>query len=92
MMSLQNTAAPSDKDMKSPRGKYLGCRARESLPYIVIGVNRVCSEASVMCFMEPWLYDYILDSSVSLAVFQERNCTVSSKKKGGGVVIYVNNK
>ncbi|KAK7880206.1 hypothetical protein WMY93_033125 [Mugilogobius chulae] len=53
-------------------------------------------EASVMCFTETWLQEYIPDTSVNLAGFQvvraDRTSTASGKSKGGGVALYVNTK
>jgi len=57
---------------------------------------RVCFVRALMCFMETWLHDNVPDTIVSLAGFQlvwaDRSCSESSKKKGGGVAIYGNNR
>ncbi|KAK5862920.1 hypothetical protein PBY51_018268 [Eleginops maclovinus] len=51
-------------------------------------------ESSLMCFTETWLHSHVLDNSTALPGFTsvraDRDATLSGKKKGGGIALYVN--
>ena len=57
-------------------------------------LRREYRECSLICFTETWLSELSPDSHVTLDGFQliraDRNATESSKKKGGGIAVFVN--
>ncbi len=58
--------------------------------------QRTYRECSLMCFTESWLDNNITDSCVDLTGFStvraDRDAKASGKKKGGGLIMYVNNR
>ena len=58
--------------------------------------QREYQECSLMCFMETWLHQDILDNNVSISGFQtvraDWDCTESGKHKGGELAVLVNNR
>ncbi|CAM4487914.1 unnamed protein product [Leuciscus chuanchicus] len=58
--------------------------------------QREYRECSVMCFTETWLQEHISDSNATVPGLQtvrvDRDRCLSSKKKGGGIAVLVNNR
>ena len=57
-------------------------------------LQREYRECSIMCFTETWLNELTPDSHVTLDCFQlvraDRSATVTGKRKGGGIAMFVN--
>lgn len=62
----------------------------------LIKTQREYRECSMLCFSESWLHADIPDANVSIPGFQtvraDRNAELSGKKKGVGVVLFVNHR
>ena len=60
----------------------------------LVKTERVFRECSLMCFTETWLHADFPDHSASMPGFRtvraDRDVTLSGKKRGGGIAVYVN--
>lgn len=62
----------------------------------LVKTQRKYKECSMMCFTESWLHEQIPNSNMTIPGFHtvqaDRDTTASGKKKGGGLVVFMNSR